>query len=107
MIWLAVHHKQKKALELFSREIAAAGTGMGMSVHPRSGTHVTQLVPLLTAHKQGVFSHTHTHTPPCEVCALLLWRSLTNALVLCLSSWTHWPGGWTTSSVSSGFGKRL
>lgn len=29
MIWLAVHHKQKKALELFSREVAPAGTGMG------------------------------------------------------------------------------
>ncbi|KAM7376895.1 hypothetical protein PAMA_013594 [Pampus argenteus] len=28
VIWMAVHHKQKKALELFSREIAAAGTGM-------------------------------------------------------------------------------
>jgi hypothetical protein len=26
---LAVHHHQKKALEFFSREIAAAGTGMG------------------------------------------------------------------------------
>lgn len=29
VIWLAVHHKQKKALELFSREVAPAGTGMG------------------------------------------------------------------------------
>ncbi|XP_053716951.1 uncharacterized protein lratb.1 isoform X1 [Synchiropus splendidus] len=28
VIWMAVHHKQKKALELFSREIAPAGTGM-------------------------------------------------------------------------------
>lgn len=28
VIWLAVHHKQKKALELFSREVAPAGTGM-------------------------------------------------------------------------------
>uniref|UniRef100_UPI00398E6DDA uncharacterized protein lratb.1 isoform X5 n=1 Tax=Pristiophorus japonicus TaxID=55135 RepID=UPI00398E6DDA len=28
VIWLAVHHMQKKALELFSREIAPAGTGM-------------------------------------------------------------------------------
>ncbi|KAM9834435.1 uncharacterized protein lratb.1 isoform X1 [Syngnathus typhle] len=28
VLWLAVHHKDKKALELFSREIAAAGTGM-------------------------------------------------------------------------------
>ncbi|XP_069487413.1 uncharacterized protein [Ambystoma mexicanum] len=28
VVWLAVHHRQKKALELFSREIAAAGTGM-------------------------------------------------------------------------------
>lgn len=30
VIWMAVQHKQKKALELFSREIAPAGTGMGM-----------------------------------------------------------------------------
>lgn len=29
VIWMAVHHKQKKALEFFSREIAPAGTGMG------------------------------------------------------------------------------
>nr|XP_055061919.1 uncharacterized protein LOC129444920 [Misgurnus anguillicaudatus] len=28
VIWMAVHHKQKKALEFFSREIAPAGTGM-------------------------------------------------------------------------------
>ncbi|XP_078263492.1 uncharacterized protein LOC144597784 [Rhinoraja longicauda] len=28
VIWLAVHHMQKKALELFSREVAPAGTGM-------------------------------------------------------------------------------
>uniref|UniRef100_A0A8D0H716 Uncharacterized protein n=1 Tax=Sphenodon punctatus TaxID=8508 RepID=A0A8D0H716_SPHPU len=29
VIWLAVHHKRKEAVEIFSREIAAAGTGMG------------------------------------------------------------------------------
>ncbi|GCC19442.1 hypothetical protein chiPu_0018384 [Chiloscyllium punctatum] len=28
VIWLAVHHMQKKALEVFSREVAPAGTGM-------------------------------------------------------------------------------
>ncbi|KAM6909409.1 uncharacterized protein FYW49_013240 [Xenentodon cancila] len=28
VIWMAVHHQQKKALEFFSREIAPAGTGM-------------------------------------------------------------------------------
>ncbi|XP_054457194.1 uncharacterized protein lratb.1 [Anoplopoma fimbria] len=28
VIWMAAHHKQKKALEIFSREIAPAGTGM-------------------------------------------------------------------------------
>uniref|UniRef100_A0A8C4H5Q7 Uncharacterized protein n=1 Tax=Dicentrarchus labrax TaxID=13489 RepID=A0A8C4H5Q7_DICLA len=27
VIWMAVHHKQKKALELFAREVAPAGTG--------------------------------------------------------------------------------
>ena len=29
MLWLAVHHQQKQALELFSMEIASAGTSMG------------------------------------------------------------------------------
>ena len=28
MMWLAVRHQSKKALELFSRELAPAGTGM-------------------------------------------------------------------------------
>ncbi|XP_008294371.1 uncharacterized protein LOC103367950 [Stegastes partitus] len=28
VLWMAVHHKQKKALEVFSREVAPAGTGM-------------------------------------------------------------------------------
>ncbi|XP_028848850.1 uncharacterized protein LOC114797820 isoform X2 [Denticeps clupeoides] len=28
VVWMSVHHKQKKALEFFSREIAPAGTGM-------------------------------------------------------------------------------
>ncbi|MEQ2202285.1 hypothetical protein XENOCAPTIV_009554 [Xenoophorus captivus] len=32
VIWMAVHHRQKKALEIFSREVAPAGTGMGTSV---------------------------------------------------------------------------
>ena len=29
VLWLTVAHQQKKALELFSREVAPAGTGMG------------------------------------------------------------------------------
>ena len=29
MVWIAVEHSNKKALELFGREIAPAGTGMG------------------------------------------------------------------------------
>ncbi|KAF7689833.1 uncharacterized protein lratb.1 [Silurus meridionalis] len=28
VLWMAVHHKQRKALEFFSREVAPAGTGM-------------------------------------------------------------------------------
>ncbi|XP_074947085.1 uncharacterized protein LOC142056347 [Phalacrocorax aristotelis] len=28
VVWLAVHHKQKEAVEIFSREVAPAGTGM-------------------------------------------------------------------------------
>lgn len=92
VIWLAVHHKQKKALELFSREVAPAGTGMGTSVHTSTVRHVTQLGPLVSARK-------HECSP--------MWRSLTNALVLPLSSWTDRPGGWTTGSVSSAFLERL
>lgn len=30
VLWLAVQHRQKKALEFFSREVSPAGTGMGM-----------------------------------------------------------------------------
>ncbi|KAL3879454.1 hypothetical protein ACJMK2_031752 [Sinanodonta woodiana] len=29
VLWLAVHHSQRKALEFFAREVAPAGTGMG------------------------------------------------------------------------------
>lgn len=29
VLWLSVLHKEKKALEIFSREVAPAGTGMG------------------------------------------------------------------------------
>uniref|UniRef100_A0A1A7WCC7 Acyclic terpene utilisation N-terminal domain-containing protein n=1 Tax=Iconisemion striatum TaxID=60296 RepID=A0A1A7WCC7_9TELE len=32
VVWIAVHHRQKKALEVFSREVAPAGTGMGKSL---------------------------------------------------------------------------
>ena len=32
-MWLGVRHTHKKALELFSREIAPAGTGMGESIY--------------------------------------------------------------------------
>lgn len=31
-MWLGVRHTHKKALNIFSREIAPAGTGMGQSV---------------------------------------------------------------------------
>lgn len=30
VIWIAVEHGDKKALEIFGREIAPAGTGMGL-----------------------------------------------------------------------------
>lgn len=32
VLWLAVHHQQRKALELFAMEIASAGTSMGVYV---------------------------------------------------------------------------
>lgn len=35
-MWLAVQHKDKKALEFFAKEIAPAGTGMGMYFPPRT-----------------------------------------------------------------------
>ena len=31
-MWIGVRHTHKKALEIFSREIAQAGTGMGMYI---------------------------------------------------------------------------
>ena len=30
VIWIAAQHSQKKAMEIFAREVAPAGTGMGM-----------------------------------------------------------------------------
>ncbi|XP_074849248.1 uncharacterized protein LOC142012601 isoform X2 [Carettochelys insculpta] len=36
VIWLAVHHKEKKAVEIFSREIAPAGTGMDLPCGPHT-----------------------------------------------------------------------
>lgn len=33
VLWMAVYHKQKEALEIFSREVAPAGTGMGTEQH--------------------------------------------------------------------------
>uniref|UniRef100_A0A3P8UZP4 Si:ch73-132f6.5 n=1 Tax=Cynoglossus semilaevis TaxID=244447 RepID=A0A3P8UZP4_CYNSE len=43
VLWLSVHHTQKKALEMFSREVAPAGTGMGpfFFLHPKSETKVS------------------------------------------------------------------
>uniref|UniRef100_A0A3Q2QTI0 Si:ch73-132f6.5 n=1 Tax=Fundulus heteroclitus TaxID=8078 RepID=A0A3Q2QTI0_FUNHE len=38
VIWMAVRHRQRKALEIFSREVAPAGTGMG-----RTATLITWL----------------------------------------------------------------
>ncbi|XP_056345117.1 uncharacterized protein LOC130252017 isoform X3 [Oenanthe melanoleuca] len=42
VIWLAVHHKQREAVEIFSREIAPAGTGMDLP----SGPHTYRLEDL-------------------------------------------------------------
>uniref|UniRef100_A0A3P9DTB2 Si:ch73-132f6.5 n=1 Tax=Maylandia zebra TaxID=106582 RepID=A0A3P9DTB2_9CICH len=47
VIWLAVHHKQKKALELFSREVAPAGTGMGTTNPVISSLNSLNLSPVL------------------------------------------------------------
>lgn len=34
-MWIGVKHQEKKALELFTREIAPAGTGMGKACRDR------------------------------------------------------------------------
>lgn len=31
-VWIAAHHKEKRALEILAREIAPAGTGMGEGI---------------------------------------------------------------------------
>lgn len=35
-VWIAAHHKEKRALEILAREIAPAGTGMGEANGTRS-----------------------------------------------------------------------
>ncbi|KAK1343133.1 hypothetical protein QTO34_015907, partial [Cnephaeus nilssonii] len=47
VLWLSVHHKEKKALEIFSREIAPAGTGMGKHIYVYSCSSEN---PLLSNH---------------------------------------------------------
>lgn len=49
VIWLAVHHKQKEAVEIFSREIASAGTGMGKYSH-----HLLRILKLLFFFSPGI-----------------------------------------------------
>ena len=36
VLWMAVEHSQRNALEVFSREIAPAGTGMGKHCQTQS-----------------------------------------------------------------------
>lgn len=87
VIWMAVHHKQKKALEMFAREIAPAGTGMGgwSTGNEETAPNPTQPSPALLLNvlcfvflqlldSQGlweadlecacslIFANTHTHT---------------------------------------------
>uniref|UniRef100_A0A8K9XX17 Si:ch73-132f6.5 n=1 Tax=Oncorhynchus mykiss TaxID=8022 RepID=A0A8K9XX17_ONCMY len=47
VVWMAVRHKQKKALEFFAREIAPAGTGMGRSVN----THASWFIMKNQSHQ--------------------------------------------------------
>ncbi|XP_068223288.1 uncharacterized protein [Palaemon carinicauda] len=49
VIWISVHHSEKKALELFSREIAAAGTGMAPGLTAIVGGR-PRVSPLLRLH---------------------------------------------------------
>lgn len=49
VIWMSVHHSDKKALELFSREIAAAGTGMAPGLTAIVGGR-PKVSPLLRLH---------------------------------------------------------
>uniref|UniRef100_A0A8C2ZY64 Si:ch73-132f6.5 n=1 Tax=Cyclopterus lumpus TaxID=8103 RepID=A0A8C2ZY64_CYCLU len=83
VIWMAAHHKQKKALEVFSREIAPAGTGMAPGLtgivggrprvspvlkpffflHPKSQLKVnTHTLTHSHTHTQTLTHITHTHT---------------------------------------------
>uniref|UniRef100_A0A673WMS7 Si:ch73-132f6.5 n=1 Tax=Salmo trutta TaxID=8032 RepID=A0A673WMS7_SALTR len=48
VVWMAVRHKQKKALEFFAREIAPAGTGMGRSTSTDYLSIILYLIPGLT-----------------------------------------------------------
>lgn len=45
MLWLAVKHQSKRALELFSREIAPAGTGMAPGFTNMAGGRPRVYVP--------------------------------------------------------------
>lgn len=49
VIWISVHHSDKKALELFSREVAAAGTGMAPGLTAIVGGR-PRVSPLLRLH---------------------------------------------------------
>uniref|UniRef100_A0A8C1LH06 Si:ch73-132f6.5 n=1 Tax=Cyprinus carpio TaxID=7962 RepID=A0A8C1LH06_CYPCA len=73
VVWMAVHHKQKKALEFFSREVAPAGTGMAPGLtaiicfflHALEYVHIHVNGELVETHREAVLkpSFTEGHDP--------------------------------------------
>lgn len=76
VIWMAVHHKQKKAVELFSREVAPAGTGMGESTR----THVRLSL--------SCSSEQHTRLG-CYSCCSTTHSYTQRELAVNLAAWSH------------------
>uniref|UniRef100_A0A8C6SG42 Si:ch73-132f6.5 n=1 Tax=Neogobius melanostomus TaxID=47308 RepID=A0A8C6SG42_9GOBI len=88
VLWMAVHHKQKKALELFSREVAPAGTGMAclmcvcvrgrtpvlkpfFFLHPKSELQVQKLFNLRDTESEArVLNWTEASKGRCVCCRL-------------------------------------
>ncbi|XP_032079526.1 uncharacterized protein LOC116512931 isoform X3 [Thamnophis elegans] len=66
VIWLAVFHKQKEALEIFSREIAPAGTGMGVIArHPLYYPYLKKTLTALAV--ENYFQHLLEREQPEEI----------------------------------------
>lgn len=82
-MWLAVQHKDKKALEFFAKEIAPAGTGMGMYLLPRTCILIMKFLCTLgqmfqpgtslwfSLLQEKVMSYIYSSSPDAEWCRLI------------------------------------